>query len=554
MDLPTLPPIPPGLQVEFESLKQVLLDFSREQRIQSALDCLVRRLAEDRPRSVRVCVWLRSKVARDLGYDVPEEESEPDLFLAASARKNPDPTFEEWPHAQGDFRRLPLDELLVGRYVEAGKLFFCLGPEEWEDYPDWASREGVRSYVVAPLEHRDQPLGALAIFAGQSSEAIQRGRTPLSDEQMEQARQWMLLFGDHTSAVVANALAFAEIEALRKQLENENEYLREEVSHFHSSGSMVGQSVALKRVLEQVAVVAPTDVSTLILGESGTGKELVARAIHENSELRDHPLIKVNCASVPGELFESEFFGHVQGAFTGALRDRAGRFELADGGTLFLDEVGEIPLPLQAKLLRVLQEGEFERIGEEKTRKVRVRVIAASNRDLKKEVERKKFRPDLYYRLSVFPIEVPPLRERREDIPLLAAHFMEQACRRLGIPNHRLTREHVRVLQGYAWPGNIRELQNVVEHAAVLSRTQGLKFHLEAAAVPASAEAGGGPSDSVRPMTYPSLKELERKTVLNALEQTDWRVSGEGGAAELLAVKPTTLFSRMRAMGIKKAR
>ena len=224
----------------------------------------------------------------------------------------------------------------------------------------------------------------------------------------------------------------------------ENEYLREEVKVAHAFGDIVGESSALRKVLAQVDLVAPADTSVLILGESGTGKELVARAIHERSRRSDRPMIRVNCGSIPRELFESEFFGHVEGAFTGAVRDRAGRFQLADGGTLFLDEVGEIPLELQSKLLRVLQEGTFERIGEEKSQHVDVRIIAATNRDLKKDVEEKRFRQDLYYRLSVFPVEVAPLRERAEDIPLLAANFLSQTCRRLGLTKPRLKQRHVK--------------------------------------------------------------------------------------------------------------
>src|SRR6185369_11809203 len=278
---------------------------------------------------------------------------------------------------------------------------------------------------------------------------------------------WLRTIADHAAAAIATARAFAEVDALRKRLEQENEYLREEVTHAGAFGELIGQGPALEAVARQIDLVAPTDAAVLILGESGTGKELVAREVHRRSKRAARPLVKVNCAAVPRELYESEFFGHARGAFTGALRDRAGRFELAGGGTLFLDEVGEIPLELQAKLLRVLQEGELERVGEERTRKVDVRVIAATNRDLRAEAEAGRFRQDLYYRLSVFPVELPPLRKRPEDVPLLAEHFLALAARKLGRPKPRLTLAAVRQLQQYGWPGNVRELQHVIERSVI---------------------------------------------------------------------------------------
>ena len=243
-------------------------------------------------------------------------------------------------------------------------------------------------------------------------------------------------------------------------------------------GDLVGQSPALRNVVRQIDLVAPTEATALILGESGTGKELVAREIHKRSVRHAQPLIRVNCASIPKELYESEFFGHVKGAFTGAVKDRAGRFEAADGGTLLLDEVGEIPLDLQSKFLRVLQEQQYERVGDERTRNVDVRVIAATNRDLKKEVEAGRFRQDLYYRLNVFPLEIAPLRERKEDIPLLAEHLLELASKKLNCPKPRLTKALVAKLQRYDWPGNIRELQNVIERSLIISGSQGLQFDL----------------------------------------------------------------------------
>ena len=264
--------------------------------------------------------------------------------------------------------------------------------------------------------------------------------------------------------------ALNEVHTLKQRLELENEYLQEEYCAEHNYKEIVGKSTAIRRCIEQIDLVAPTDANVLINGESGTGKELIARAIHASSKRHDRPLIRVNCASIPRELFESEFFGHVKGAFTGAINDRTGRFELADGGTLFLDEVGEIPLELQSKLLRVLQEQQFERVGDSTTRNVDVRIIAATNRELKQAVIDGVFREDLYFRLNVFPVESVPLRERIEDIPLLATHFLQQACKKLGKPDMRFSINDIQLMQAYNWPGNIRELINSIERGVILSR------------------------------------------------------------------------------------
>jgi PAS domain S-box-containing protein len=342
---------------------------------------------------------------------------------------------------------------------------------------------------------------------------------------------------------------------LREELERERDYLREEVNVALNFGRMVGKSPALKHMLAQVEAVAETPASVLILGESGVGKELVARAIHSRSPRADAPLVKVNCASIPKELFESEFFGHIKGAFTGAHKDRIGRFQLADGGTIFLDEVGEIPVELQSKLLRVLQESEFERVGDDITRSVDVRVIAATNRDLEKLVLDGKFREDLFYRLSVFPIEVPPLRKRREDVIQLAQHFIERTCNDFGRQTMKLTRNQADQIQNYDWPGNVRELKNVIERAVILSRGNVLRLDLS---LPENAigsgqfvEQGVLPGEE-QVLNEQQMKALQKRNVLIALRQSNWRVSGKKGAAELLGVKPTTLTDRMKMMGIRK--
>ena len=346
---------------------------------------------------------------------------------------------------------------------------------------------------------------------------------------------------------------------VQRELERQNEWLREAAGEGVSC-DIVGQSSIMAKVMEQVSVVAPTNATVLILGESGTGKELVARAIHQLSDRRDLPLVRVNCASIPRELFESEFFGHVKGAFTGAIKDRAGRFELAEGGTLFLDEVGEIPPDLQSKLLRVLQEGQFERVGEERTRQVNVRLIAATNRDLLHEAKSGPFRADLYYRLSVFNIEMPPLRERLEDVPLLAKHFVDLSAERLRVPKPRVTATELERLKQYPWPGNVRELQNVIERAVILSRGGRLRVDLgegggasrpaeSSASQPASSSTG---SFDPAKLSYAEWEGLEPAILKSALQQTRWKIYGEDGAAALLGLKPTTLSSKMKKYRMRK--
>jgi transcriptional regulator with GAF, ATPase, and Fis domain len=305
-------------------------------------------------------------------------------------------------------------------------------------------------------------------------------------------------------------------------------------------------------VLQQIQLVAPTDAAVLVTGESGTGKELVARAIHEHSPRKDRALIKVNCGAVPETLFESEFFGHVRGAFTGALKDKPGRFELADGGTLFLDEIGEVPLAMQAKLLRVLQEQEIERVGDTRTRKVNARIIAATNRDLKREVEAGRFRQDLFYRLSVFPLEIPPLRERSDDLAPLALHFVKQAARRMNRPVPRVTQATLAGLAAHDWPGNVRELQNAIERAVILSPRGPLRFELAAATPTESPPAQSPPTEPSKLLTRDELKRHERESIATALMQCGGKIFGANGAAELLGMKPTTLASRIKALGIRR--
>jgi formate hydrogenlyase transcriptional activator len=331
-----------------------------------------------------------------------------------------------------------------------------------------------------------------------------------------------------------------EIEELKQRLENENIYLHEEVKLLADHTDIVRQSLAMKKVLSQAEQVARTDSTVLIQGETGTGKELVARAIHRLSSRKDRLLVTINCASLPPTLIESELFGREKGAYTGALTKMIGRFEIADGSTLFLDEIGEIPLELQGKLLRVLEEGNFERLGSTNTRHVDVRIIAATNRDLGEEVKTGRFRKDLYYRLNVFPIAIPPLRERPEDIPLLVWAFIRMFQERMGKEIETVLKKTMEVLRSYSWPGNVRELKNVIEHAMILSNDKNLRVHLP------------GPGALERDAAQ-TLQDMERRHILAVLEKTGWRLSGDGGAAEVLGLKRTTLRAKMKRLGIKRS-
>lgn len=336
--------------------------------------------------------------------------------------------------------------------------------------------------------------------------------------------------------------AFSEIETLKNRLQAENVYLQEEIKVAHNFEEIISAGDNLKSVFRKVEQVAGTDATVLILGETGTGKELVARAIHNISPRKERPIVKVNCAALPANLIESELFGHERGAFTGAIARRIGRFELAHKGTIFLDEIGDFPLELQAKLLRVLQEGEFERLGGTSTIEVDARVITATNRDLQNAVATGGFREDLYYRLNVFPIEIPPLRQRKEDIPLLVKHFVEKYSSKIGRSIERIPRKVLADLQAYGWPGNVREVENVIERAVILSSGGDLNLGdwLPKTDVPVEA------ADVL------TLDDLERRHIVTVLDLTAWRVSGDRGAARILGLKPTTLEARMKKLGIQR--
>lgn len=423
-------------------------------------------------------------------------------------------------------------------------------------------RAGIRSYVSVPMVGSRGVLGAVNVG---SATPERYGAFHVSV---------LRSAADQIGIAVERLLAFEEVDRLRHRLELENVHLRKELLDAGAFGEIIGASPAIREIQEQIEQVAPTHAAVLIMGESGTGKELVAREVHARSRRRGGPLIKVNCAAVPRELYESEFFGHAQGAFSGAIRDREGKFAAADGGTLFLDEVGEIPLELQSKLLRVLQDGSYQRVGEERTRKVDVRIVAATNRDLPVEVKEGRFREDLFYRINVFPIQVPPLRARKEDIPVLASRFLEQAGRELRPEalkgeEPRLTQAHMEALMAYDWPGNVRELRNVVERAVITARSGRLRFALPGGTGEPGGLGGlgglgrtsdaGRSSGTVAPGTdggrrvlpESEMRRLMRENILAALASTGGKVYGPEGAAALLEIPPTTLASRMKSLGIE---
>jgi transcriptional regulator with GAF, ATPase, and Fis domain len=355
------------------------------------------------------------------------------------------------------------------------------------------------------------------------------------------------------SVILRNVEHQLAAESRLQELEEKTAYLQSEIAERQAGGEIIGNSSAIRGVINAVSQVAPTPATVLIHGETGTGKELVARAIHQQSRRSAKPFVRVNCAAIPASLCESEFFGHEKGAFTGAASRRIGRFELAQNGIIFLDEVGELPLELQPKLLRVLQDGEYEPVGSSQTRKVDVRVIAATNRDLSAEVAAGRFREDLYYRLHVFPIAVPPLRERGADVELLARRFIERYCTSIGKPVLELTSDCLRRLRAYHWPGNVRELENVIERAVIIARDGRLCLRelLPLQKLPAVEKSVR--SATLQPVqTKAELRKLERETLIRALEQTSWKVAGEDGAARALGIPPSTLSSRMKALQIQR--
>jgi len=528
---------------------QLLLDIAQEKSLQPLLRKLVD-FAVERTAFVFSQVWLIEKgdlCATCKFRSECADQSRCLHLVVGRGRSLPGPGKGPQPYEDLD-ARVPLNLGPLGEAVARGQLKVIKNPDQQSiSIPgfEWLRHERIAEFGIRPIVFKGEVLGAIVSF---------------SREDMPDAiAPWSRIFADHIGAAIANARAFDEIQSLKAQLELQNAYLQEAVVEAKAFGDLVGHGSALRNIVSQIDVVAPTQASVLILGETGTGKELVAHEIHRRSARKDGPMVRVNCASIPRELFESEFFGHVRGSFTGAVKDRAGRFETAEGGTIFLDEVGEIPLETQNKLLRILQEKRYERVGDDRTRRADVRIVAATNRDLKKAAAAGRFREDLFYRLNVFPIQVPPLRDRMDDIPLLAKHFVELSTRELKCAKPRLTRAAVTQLQSYDWPGNVRELRNVIERAVILARGAALEFDLPITGQAAPVARPNPPSDSpagsaAQPkfLTEAELERFQRDNLVAALEAANWKISGRDSAAELLGVKPTTLLSRMTKWGLKR--
>jgi formate hydrogenlyase transcriptional activator len=447
---------------------------------------------------------------------------------------------------------VPLDTTPSGLCFTTAQPLLARGAE-LDRFPNEIIRalraDGVQTICCVPLITQGRTLGTLNL-ASRRADAF-----PQQDVELLQQVSAQI------AIAVENALAFKQIDALKDKLAEEKLYLEEEIRSEFNFEEIVGDSPALKRALAQVEVVAPAGTAVLITGETGTGKELIARAIHNLSPRRERTFVKINCAAIPGGLLESELFGHERGAFTGALTQKIGRFELADHGTLFLDEIADLPLDLQPKLLRVLQEQEFERLGSNRTQRVDVRIVAATNSDLSRLVAERTFRSDLFYRLNVFPIHIPALRERSEDVPHLVRYFVQKFSRRLNKAVAYIPAEAMDALSGYSWPGNIRELENFIERAVLLSPGKELRVPVsELKPVASLAESGADSSSSSAsltslsssPSSISTLEDAERQHILRALRQTEWRVAGAKGAAGILGMKRTTLQARMRKLGIRR--
>jgi transcriptional regulator with GAF, ATPase, and Fis domain len=535
----------------FDALKDLLLEIALERELGSLLTLIVRRVAESSESVALARVWLLGPgdscaTCRNANVCLSREQC---LHLAASAVRPDGAAVQLDTQLIGAFRRIPIGAFKVGTVVSERRPVLVANAQNDPHIarPEWVREERIQSFSGQPLLYREHVLGVLGVFV----------RVRLTQSAVDVLR----VLANHTAAAIASARAFEEIARLQLRLQRENEYLREVVTSHDDFTTIVGSSPAIYHVKRQIDLVAPTDATVLVSGESGTGKELVAEAIHRRSRRSGETFIRVNCAAIPRELYESEFFGHAKGAFSGALRDRVGRFEAAEGGTLFLDEVGEIPIDLQGKLLRVLQEGVFERVGETRSRQADVRIVAATNRELTREVAQGRFRQDLFYRLNVFPIEMPALRERREDVALIAVHLVAEICRRMHREALALGPEELAELESHDWPGNVRELRNVLERAVISTPHAAARLSLPpigggaagAQSPVGSSPRGEAPARPVRGKAVvpeADVRRFEKENLLAALEATGGRVYGRGGAADLLGVKPTTLASRLKKLGI----
>lgn len=521
------------------NVKTLLLDLAQQRAVEDVLSLAVKSLGTARD-SALVRIWL---VEPDNTCPTCAERATCAgrghcLHLKASYGKSR-VDGRHWTQTEDSgFYRFPLGSRKVGTIALTNKPLevACInGAESWIADPHWIGQEGIVSFAGQPLVCRGETLGVIAVFA----------RGILEKGTMELLR----MVADHIAYAITNARLFEIADSISQRKELENAHLREELNDARKFTGIIGESAAIKEIREQIQIVGDTEATVLIQGDSGTGKELVAHELHKHSKRNSNPFIKINCAAIPQHLFESEFFGHVKGAFTGAINDRMGFFQVADGGTLFLDEVAEIPLELQGKLLRVIQDGEFRRVGEEKSRHADVRLVAATNKNLKEAIQNRTFRDDLYYRLQVFPIIMPSLKEREEDIPLLVRHFIRVLCKKNGRSAFDLSDEQMHRLQQYEWPGNIRELQNFVERMVITGRPEQALAYLEICGPTDRkekhfAQQPAGVAQKI--LTEAQMRQVEKANLKAALERTNWLIYGNRGAAALLGIKPTTLISRLK--------
>jgi transcriptional regulator with GAF, ATPase, and Fis domain len=535
-----------------DQFKELLLELAQERSLEDLLPLVTQRLAEHEDVAL-ARLWLLDR--GDRCATCPNAPACADrsacLHLVASAARDRASGRVVATRLDGDFKRIPVGAFKVGAVAatRAPVIVADAARDPKIRRPDWVRAQGIAAFAGLPLLSRGDLLGVLGVFV----------RAPVTSAAVDVLR----IVANHAAAAIATARAFAQVEAMRRELVIENQDLRRRAEP-ELPEDLIGDSPPLGVVRQQIAAVAGTDTTVLLLGESGTGKELAARAIHRGSPRRGGPFVELNCAAIPRELAESELFGHVRGAFSGAMRDRIGRFEAAEGGTLFLDEIGELPLELQGKLLRVLQEATYERVGEVRVRHADVRVLAATNRDLIGEVEAGRFRQDLYYRLAVYPITLPPLRHRLQDLAQLVPHLLARICARLRRAPLAVTGEQLGELAARPWRGNVRELLNVLERA-VVSTDRGAPLRLP----PAPEAPAAGPAPAAFSAAVPALEGIplraepggvlsqlemrrrERENLTRALERCHGRIYGPDGAAALLGVKPTTLASRLKRLHLR---
>jgi transcriptional regulator with GAF, ATPase, and Fis domain len=540
-----------------DAFKELLLELAHERSLDDLLPLVTQRLAEHEDVAL-ARIWLLEP--GDQCGECPNAAACPDrsrcLHLVASASRALNGGAVAADRLNGDFRRIPVGAFKVGAVAAAGAPVVVTDPARDPKIrrPDWVAAQRIAGFVGLPLDCRGERLGVLGVFV----------RAPVTAAAVDVLR----IVASHTAAAIATARAFAQIHEMRQRLLTEDHQLPQQADELDAFDEMIGESPRMREVRRQLAAVAATDATVLLLGESGTGKELAARAIHRLSPRAPGSFVELNCAAIPRELAETELFGHVRGAFSGATRDRVGRFEAAEGGTLFLDEVGELPAELQGKLLRVLQEGTYERVGDVRTRRADVRIVAATNRDLLAEIEAGRFRQDLYYRLAVFPIALPALRERHDDIPALADHLLSRIGRRLHRRPPVLSPAQVAELSQRRWPGNVRELLNVLERAVISApadepirlpdgddprdRRAPPRAVRPAVSVPALEGPLGPPAPEDAPVVPDlEMRRRERENLSRALARAGGKIYGVDGAAALLGMKPTTLASRLKRLRIR---